>query len=50
MWGIVYFLTCYVSEEAIDALEGNHFSENEQSKDEQVASEGNDDHLLRHQR
>jgi hypothetical protein len=37
-------------EEAIDALKNTHFTENEKSKNEQVASEGNDDRFLQYQR
>jgi hypothetical protein len=39
-----------IETELIDALQDSHFTEQGKSKNEQVASEGNDDHLLRHQR
>jgi hypothetical protein len=38
------------NEEATDALEDTHFTENGKSKNKQVKNEGSDDGLLQHQR
>jgi hypothetical protein len=38
-----------LTNEAVVALEDTHFTENERSKNEQIACEGNDD-FLQHQR